>query len=291
MNSKSELTTRELRPGFGVEILNLDVAAADAETRMAVVETFNRHGAVLLRNQNMAPDDLLKYLAAFGDLEGHTQTQFTLPGYPNIFILSNREEDGRPIGAHNDGVGWHTDYSYKDEPVKCTMLYAIEVPEEGSDTILADGCAAYEALDAAKKEQLNNLVLHHSYKYFMDTREYGAAKISKEMEADNPDVFHPLIRVHPADGRLALWVSTGTVKEIVGMSNPEGLELIDELVEFMTQEQFTYRHKWQVGDLLVWDNRCTLHTGTLFDDTKYIRTMHRMWVKGDKPYGVSEAAA
>ncbi len=291
MNHRNELTTQELRPGFGVEIMDLDMATADAKIRTAVVETFNRHGAVLLRNQRMAPDDLIKYLSAFGELEGHTQTQFTLPGYPNIFILSNREENGRPIGAHNDGVGWHTDFSYKDEPVKCTMLFALEVPEEGSDTILADGCAAYEALDPARKERLNDLVLHHSYKHFMETRDYGAEKISKQMEADNPDVFHPLIRVHPVDGRRALWVSTGTVKEIVGMANPQGLDLIDELVEFMTQEQFTYRHKWQVGDLLVWDNRCTLHTGTLFDDAKYIRTMHRMWAKGDKPYGVREAAA
>ena len=291
MSNEIELTTRELRPGFGIEITGLDVAAAGAETRAAVVDAFNQHGAVLLRGQKMSADDLLKYLGAFGELEGHTQTQFTLPGYPNIFILSNREENGQPIGAHNDGVGWHTDYSYKDKPVKCTMLYAIEVPEEGSDTILADGCAAYDALDPVRKEQLNDLVLHHSYKYFMETREHGAAPISKEMAADNPDVFHPLIRVHPADGRRALWVSTGTVKEIVGMSNPEGLELIEELVAFMTQDQFIYRHKWQVGDLLVWDNRCTLHTGTLFDDTKYIRTMHRMWAKGDKPYGVSKAAA
>lgn len=291
MNQETELNKRELRPGFGVEITDLDIAVADSATRAAVVDAFSKHGAVLLRGQKMNPDDLIKYLSAFGELEGHTQTQFTLPGYPNIFILSNREENGRPIGAHNDGVGWHTDFSYKDKPVKCTMLYAIEVPPEGSDTILADGCAAYEALDAAKKEQLNDLVLHHSYKHFMETRQYGGTKLSKEMEAENPDVFHPLIRVHPIDGRRALWVSTGTVKEIVGMANPQGLELIEELVEFMTQDQFTYRHKWQVGDLLVWDNRCTLHTGTLYDDTRYIRTMHRMWAKGDKPYGIGEVAA
>jgi len=290
MNDNIELETRELRPGFGVEIMHLDVAKVNTETRQAVVDAFDLHGAVLLRGQKMNPDDLIQFLSAFGELEGHTQTQFTLPGFPSIYILSNREENGRPIGAHNDGIGWHTDYSYKDKPVKCTMLYAIEVPAEGSDTLLADGCAAYEALEPARKEQLNDLVLHHSYKYFMDTRKYGRKKLSKEMEKDNPDVLHPLIRVHPADGRRALWVSTGTVKEIVGMSNPEGLELIDELVEFMTQDQFVYRHKWQVGDLLVWDNRCTLHTGTLYDDTKYIRTMHRMWSKGDRPFGVRDVA-
>jgi alpha-ketoglutarate-dependent taurine dioxygenase len=154
----------------------------------------------------------------------------------------------------------------------------------GSDTIIADCCAAYQALSPERKEQIDKMVLHHSYKYFMETREYNQRKLSKELEEQNPDVFHPLIRTHPADARKALWVSTGTVKNIVDMPNPEGLDLIDELVEFVTQDKFTYRHKWRVGDIMMWDNRCTLHTGTLYDDQKYIRQMYRMWVKGDKPF-------
>jgi taurine dioxygenase len=132
------------------------------------------------------------------------------------------------------------------------------------------------------------MVLHHSYQHFMETREYGRQTLSPELKAENPDVFHPLVRVHPSNGRRALWASTGTVKEIVGVPNPEGLRLIDELVEFITQERFVYRHKWQVGDVLVWDNRCTLHTGTLYDDTKYDRVMHRLWAKGDKVIGVGD---
>tara|TARA_S200000501_G_scaffold130887_1_gene123729 strand:- start:114 stop:608 length:495 start_codon:yes stop_codon:yes gene_type:complete len=164
------------------------------------------------------------------------------------------------------------------------MLYAKEVPEEGSDTIFADLCAAYADLSPSKQQELNELVLHHSYKYFMETRLYNKTKLSSKIEQENPDVYHPLIRTHPSDGRKALWVSTGTVKKIVGMPNPDGLKLLDELVEFATQEKFTYRHKWKIGDVLIWDNRCTLHTGTLYDDKKYIREMHRLWVKGDKPF-------
>jgi taurine dioxygenase len=173
----------------------------------------------------------------------------------------------------------------------CTMLYAVEVPAEGSDTLLADLCAAYDALSPERQRELDHLVLHHSYQYFMETREYGRTTLSPELKAQNPDVFHPLIRVHPANGRRALWASTGTVKEIVGMPNPAGLKLIDELVEFITQDRFVYRHKWKVGDVLVWDNRCTLHTGTLYDDTKYDRLMHRLWAKGDKPIGVPKIEA
>jgi taurine dioxygenase len=275
---------RELKPGFGAELSELDFPKTGAAERAMIVDAFQHHGALLLRDQTMSPDDLLDFIRLFGEPEGHTLQQFTLPGYPNIYILSNKVVDGRPIGAHNDGVGWHTDYSYKSEPVMSTMLYAVEVPPEGSDTLLADLCAAYDALTPARRATLEGLKLHHSYQYFMENREWGAMTLSDALKAENPDVIHPLIRTHPADGRKALWVSTGTVKEVVGMAKPEGLALVDELVAFATQDHFVYRHKWRVGDLLMWDNRCTLHTGTLYDDTKYDRLMHRLWVKGDQPY-------
>ena len=278
------LNVKALKPGFGAEILDVDLAAAGPSERLAVVDAFQHHGAILARGQRMAPDDLMTFISAFGEPEGHTLQEFTLPGFPKIYILSNRTRDGVPIGAHNDGVGWQTDYSYKAEPVMCTMLYAVEVPPEGSDTLLADGCAAWNALAPERQASLSKLKLHHSYQHFMATRQYGARDLPEDIRRDNPDVVHPLIRTHPADGRKALWPSTGTVTEVIGMPGPAGLALVDELVEFMTQDQFVYRHKWRVGDLLMWDNRCTLHTGTLYDDTKYFRTMHRLWVKGDRPY-------
>ena len=275
---------RELKPGFGAEILDLDLARAVGAERAGVVGAFHRHGAILARGQNMSPDDLMGFIGAFGEPEGHTLGEFTLPGYPKIYVLSNRTRDGVPIGAHNDGVGWHTDYSYKARPVMCTMLYAVEVPPEGSDTLLADGCAAWNALSAERQAELLPLKLHHSYVHFMSTRQYGARELPEAIRRDNPDVVHPLIRTHPADGRKALWPSTGTVTEVIGKPGPEGLALIDDLVAFMTEDRFVYRHQWRVGDLLMWDNRCTLHTGTLYDDTRYFRTMHRLWVKGDRPY-------
>jgi taurine dioxygenase len=288
MDTPLGLQIRELRKGFGAEILGLDLATSDDETMDGAVRAFNLHGAVLLRDQHMAPADLVRFIARFNEPEGHTLQQYTLPGYPNIYILSNKIVDGKPIGAHNDGVGWHTDYSYKAIPVMATMLYAVEVPAEGSDTLLADLCAAYDALPEEKQRKLDPLVVHHSYQMFMQNREHGRMDLSDELKAQNPDVFHPLIRVHPANGRRALWASTGTVKGIVGMDDGDALRLIDELVEFITQDQFVYRHQWRPGDLLVWDNRCTLHTGTLYDDKKYDRLMHRLWAKGEKVIGVPQ---
>ena len=282
--NQTQVSFRELKPGFGAEIINSDLRNITPEAAHDLVRIFHRHGALLVRNQDLNPDELESFLSAFGELEEHTLKENCLEGHPFIYILSNRLVDGKPIGAHNDGIGWHTDYSYREEPVMCTMLYAKEVPAEGSDTIFADLCAAYKELSRRKQAKLNDLILHHSYKHFMETRVYNQTKINSKIEQENPDVYHPLIRTHPVDGRKALWVSTGTVTEIVGIPNPEGLDLLEELVEFVTQEKFTFRHKWQVGDVLIWDNRCTLHTGTLYDDTKYIREMHRLWVKGDKPF-------
>src|SRR6202034_229139 len=131
----------------------VDLSRADGRTVAAVVDTFHRTGAIVLRGQQLSPRQLVEFVAAFGEPEGHTLQQYTLPGYPNVFVLSNRVVDGRAIGAHNDGIGWHTDYSYKEKPVMCTMLYAVEVPPEGSDTLLADLCAAYAALPEARKAE------------------------------------------------------------------------------------------------------------------------------------------
>ena len=285
MHSITSLKIRELKPGFGAEVLDVDLASADSETINEVVRVFELHGVLLVRDQKLRPADLMRFLGHFGVLEDHTLKQFTLPGYPKIYVLSNRTDpEGRPIGAHNDGIGWHTDYSYMAEPVKCTMLYAVEVPPEGSDTLVADCCGAWRALPAERKQQVKDLALHHSYKYFMETREHGRMMISKEIEAATPDVIHPLIRTHPADGRKALWPSTGTVIEVVGMPGEAGMKLLNELVAFVTEERFVLRHRWRVGDIFMFDNRCTLHTGTPYDDQQYYRVMHRMWVKGDRPY-------
>jgi taurine dioxygenase len=283
MHHVERLDRRPLMQDFGVEILGVDLARMTPEQGRGIVEAFQLHGALVLRGQSLSPAQFQDFVALFGEPEDHTMRQYTVPGHPKIFVLSNRLENGQPVGAHNDGIGWHTDYGYKAEPVMCTMLYAVRVPDEGSDTLLADLCAAYDALPEARKRQLETYHLQHSYEYLMTTREHGRATLSDALRAENPDVVHPLIRTHPANGRQALWVSGGT-RGIVELPAEDGLALIDDLVAFVTQERFVYRHKWQVGDVLVWDNRCTLHTGTLFDDTRYIREMYRMWVKGDRPF-------
>jgi taurine dioxygenase len=280
MDIQTACRTKSLKDGFGVEILDVDIAEADSKTLSDVVATFNLHGAIVLRNQKLTPKAQLNFTRLFGVPEENARKEFCDPNYSPVYILSNKMVDGRPIGDADAGYGWHTDNSYSKLPALCTLLYAIEVPPEGSDTQLSDLCAAWDALPASRQREVDGLVVHHSYVALAEKRNIP---LTEELRRNYPDVYHPLVRRHAADGRKALWVSTGTVRGVVGMPNPQGIDLIEELVAFATQERFIYSHKWAVGDVLVWDNRCTLHRATPYDKTKYTRLVHRTWVRGEVP--------
>jgi len=282
MDTSIKLETRPLLPNFGVEILGVDITRADDETLDAVLHTFHRNGAILIRGQNLSPAQQVAFTRKFGEPESNVREEFTHPDFPEIFIISNKIVDGKPIGNPEAGLNWHTDFQYGRRPALCTMLYALEVPAEGSDTLLADLCSAWNELPETKQKEVDGLKVHFSYQMFME--EKRGVKLTQEQKDSMPDVFHPLIRRHPADGRKAIWgLAVSPVKEIVGMPVDESIQLVEELIEFSTQDRFVYRHKWQAGDILVWDNRCTLHTGTKFDFDKYIRHVHRTWVRGEVP--------
>jgi len=247
-----------------------------------VLDTFHRNGAILLRGQNLTPAHQVAFTRRFGEPEGNVREEFTHPDHPEIFIISNKIVDGKPIGNPEAGLNWHTDFQYGRRTALCTMLYSLEVPDEGSDTLLADLCTAWNDLSEQRQKELDGLKVHFSYQMFME--EKRGIKLTQEQKDAMPDVFHPLIRRHPTDGRKAIWgLAVSPVKEIVGMSPDDSIKLVEELINYTTQDKYVYRHKWQVGDILVWDNRCTLHTGTMFDFDKYIRHVHRTWVRGEVP--------
>jgi taurine dioxygenase len=199
-----------------------------------------------------------------------------------VYVISNKVVDGRQIGDSAAGLNWHTDMNYHRTPALCTMLHAIEVPKEGSDTLIADACAAWNALPADRRETLDGLKVEHSFSKLSNRK---GRSLSKEQSDSLPDVIHPLVRRHPHDGRKALFLaSSRSIKRIVGLPEEEGLTLMSELLEFATQDQFVYRHKWSVGDVLAWDDRCTLHRGTPFDTVHDVRHIHRTWVRGEVPH-------
>jgi taurine dioxygenase len=279
---RGPLSVRPIMGGFGAELGGVAVAGCDGETFAEIEKVFHRHGFILIRGQKLTPQELHAFTRRFGELETHTLLQYTLPGIPEIYVLSNIVEGGRPIGAHNEGIGWHTDLSYKERPVMSTLLHGLVCPPEGADTLIADMCAAYDALPEPEKQRLEGLRIHHSYHRFMASRT-DRAPLTEAQKALTPDVFHPLVRTHPANGRKSLYIGTGTVHAVEGMANPEGKAMVEGLVAHATSDRFAYRHKWREGDILMWDNRCTMHTGTLFEDTRYQRLIHRLMVKGDIP--------
>jgi taurine dioxygenase len=279
--ASSAFDLRPLGPGFGAEITGISVKAAPQEILRDVAATLAQHGAIVLRGQQLSPPEQVEFTGFFGEPAGNPQLEFTVPGHPKVFVISNKVVDGKPLGDPEAGTAWHTDLNYEQRPAAYTCLHAVEVPAEGSDTLIADGCAAWNALPEERKRRIDGLVVHHSY---ANLAARSNRTLTDEERQAYPDVFHPLVRRHPADGRKALWgLSTTTPNGIVNMPNPAGKDLIKELMEFATQERFVYRHKWEVGDILMWDNRCALHRGTPFDKDKHIRVVHRTWVRGEQP--------
>ena len=273
------MQTRPLADDFGIEVSGIDLAVGGPALHAEVVDMFNHHGVLVIHDQHLSPAAQLAFSRAFGEPETNQRLEYTVPGLPEVYVLSNKVEDGRTIGDVDAGQGWHTDASFLERPAMCTMLLALEVPAEGSDTLLADLCAAWETLPDERKAVLDGLQVRHSWRSLMALK-----GVTLDPDRDYvADVVHPMVRCHPADGRKALWISTGTTTGIEGMDDADALALLAELVDYVTQDRFVFRHKWRVGDLLIWDNRCTLHRGTRFDVTRYQRLVHRTWVRGERP--------
>ncbi|MBU0554938.1 MAG: TauD/TfdA family dioxygenase [Alphaproteobacteria bacterium] len=278
-------TATPIGADFGYELSGIDLSTAtDAE--LADIAALYRKGSVMvIRGQNLSPDALVRFGKALGQLENHTREQFTLPGYPTIYILSNKEVDGKRIGVHRDGMGWHTDGSYLREPLDTTVLYALESPPEGADTLLADMRAAYLALPEEERAALDDKKVLHSFVFLIGQLDPEARSVVTAEQAERaPDVVHPLVLTR-ADRTRSLYLSSGSTREILGEEPAEGRQRVRDLITHATQDKFIYRHKWQVGDILLWNNRHTMHRATEYDDKRYTRLVHRLWVAGQGGLG------
>ena len=276
----SNLQFTPINGGFGTEVSGVDLATATDEELSIIVEAYRDCSVLVVRGQELQPDQLVRFGAALGKLENHTREQFTLPGYPTVYILSNKEVDGKRIGVHRDGMGWHTDGSYLKEPLDTTVLYALESPPEGGDTLLADMRAAYEGLSPEMQVELADKEVLHSFVFLISQLDPQARSVVTAEQAERaPDVIHPLVLAR-ANGSRSLYLSSGSTKQILEEEPEAGRQKIRDLIGYATQEQFVYRHKWKVGDVLVWNNRYTMHRATEYDDKSFIRLVHRLWVAG-----------
>jgi taurine dioxygenase len=281
----TSLQLRPLTPGFGAEILGLDLRQTPSPATLeALRQALNQHSLLILRAQHIDEAQHVELSRGFGELMIHVLKQFLTASLPEIYVLSNVAENGKPIGNHKEGWNWHSDLSYMAEPSMGSLLHAIEVPPEGADTLFASMHAAYEGLPAEMQTRIRDLKAVHSYAGYYGKAFADRAPLTDEQKARTPDVIQPVVRTHPVTGRLSLYVGQDIVKEIQGLEPEQGKRLLAELNAHAIRDEFVYRHKWKAHDLVIWDNRCTMHCATPYDDATYRRVMHRTTVKGDRPF-------
>ena len=261
----------------------------DDRTFKEIEQAFHDNIVIYFRGQQLSNELQIEFSRRFGELEIHVLKKFLLPGHPEILLISNiKDENGENIGLADAGFTWHTDVSYLKRPSRCSLLYAKEVPfRDGKvlgDTVFTNTRAAYQALPDGMKRRLIGLKAVHRYSSRERVADSPRPKLTKQQLDGTPDVAHPIVRTHAATGLKSLYVTAGECIGIEGMPDDEANALISELHAHCLRPEFQYRHKWQVGDLLMWDNGSTMHLAICDYQLPERRLMHRTTVAGEVPF-------
>ena len=282
------VTTRALHPLFGVEALGIDVTRLDEAAFEEVVALFEEHSVLLFRGQTLSDEAQIGFSRRFGPLETTIRSIASQAATPiHVANLSNVDAEGRliPTGdkrnLYNAGNQmWHTDSSFKKVPAHASLLSAREVPPEGGETQFASMRVAYARLPEDTRAFLEDKVAVHSFVYSRGL--VDDALMPPDHAAQVPPVRQAMVRANPVHGRKAFYVGSHAC-EIEGLPTAEARALLRELREAATRPDLVYTHRWRVGDLVMWDNRCMLHRGRPWDESKYRRVMHRTTVAGVGP--------
>lgn len=276
------MTTPDIRPldgAFGVRVTGVDVGAElDDATFAAIRQALVDHHVVAVAGQRLTAAGLVAFSERFGELEPHLLTQFHHRQHPAVLILSNwRDAAGNPKGAANppDPI-FHSDLSYRPRPTWVTLLYGETVPDHGGDTLFADMVAAYDALPADLRAQIDGLAAAHNYAYRYPER------MTEAQRRENPDVVHPVVRTHPISGRKAIFINPSFTGPILGLAPGAGEALKVRIYAHCLSDRFALRYRWRQGDLLLWDNAAVVHSATPAPED-HERTMLRTTVMGGVP--------
>jgi taurine dioxygenase len=261
----------------------------DEEAFLEIERAFHDNIVVVFRRQTLSSEQQIEFSRRFGELEIHIVKKYLLPGHPEILLISNiRNEQGEHIGLADAGFTWHSDTSYRRRPSRCSLLYAKEVPQRDGrplgDTVFANAIAAYEALPETMKRRLDGLKAIHRYSARRRVDDSPRPKLTQAQLDETPDIAHPIVRTHPFTGRKSLYITAGECIGIEGMPHDEAVDLIAELDAHCVRPEFLYRHKWQVGDLLMWDNTSSMHLAICDYALPERRLMHRTTVIGTVPF-------
>jgi alpha-ketoglutarate-dependent taurine dioxygenase len=270
--------------GAVVEGINLS-KDLDNATASDLHKALLDHCVIFFRNQHLTPEQHLRLGRRFGTLNVHEFVE-AMPNHPEILVVAKKENDKR-----NFGGGWHSDVTYLDEPALGSILYALEVPAYGGDTMFANQYLAYETLSAGMKRLLDGLAAIHSARHIYGVgadNDYarmdglGAMKILRS-EAAHRETEHPVVRTHPETGRKCLYVNRNFTIRFKDMTVEESRPLLQFLFEHAVRPEYTCRFRWEAGSIAFWDNRCVQHYA-LNDYDGYRRVMHRVTINGDRPF-------
>lgn len=267
---------------LGAEVRGIDLKSLDDLQFAAVERAWHQHQVLLVRGQTLRDQDLIAFSRRFGDLDWapvqETGRRF-VEGLPEIYIVSNVTVNGQPIGSLGAGEAvWHTDMSYLDVPPMASMLYALEVPPVGGNTSFCSMYAVYDALPLPLKQRIADLRIKHDGTY--NSGGYLRQGVTATDDPrTSPGAVHPLVCTHPDTGRRMLYLGRRRNAYLLGLELSESEALLDELWQFVGRAEFAFEHVWRVGDLVLWDNRCTMHRRDPFDDATR-RVMHRTQIKG-----------
>jgi taurine dioxygenase len=276
------LKVKKLADALGAEIEGLDLSQQISAERFADVRAaWLEHLVLRIRAQKLTDPQILAFSRNFGELDPPGPNPLGRPfhaDHPEMNVISNIKERGVPIGGLGDGEAiWHADMTYIERPPMAAILYAIEIPPDGGDTYWANMYAAYETLPADLKQRIEGRVAVHDATYnSAGTMRKGYQDVADPRNA--PGARHPLVREHPETGRKSLFLGRRRNSYVVGLSLEESESLLDELWRHATQPQFTFRQQWRVGDVMIWDNRCTLHRRDAFDP-RARRLLHRTQIR------------
>lgn len=269
--------------GAQVHGVDLNVPLSDADFSALRRELSDR-SLLLLRDQDMTPEAQIAFSKRFGPLEAHVLQDFCLDGHPEIFVVSNIIENGKHIGAYGGSKEFHSDLAYIAEPSMGSVFYCLECTETGGETQFVSMYAVHDALPEARRAWLTERKAVFDYPWNHEQRNSHRPALTEAQIKSTPPVAHPCVRTHPESGRRAAFFSPIWIRNFEGMSEEESQPIIDELCEFATQPEFTYTHTWKPGDVLIWDNRSSMHKACPFDEENARRLMHRTTICGDRPF-------
>jgi taurine dioxygenase len=278
----SPLKLRRLSNALGAEVCDIDLTQPMSESTFGeIYRAFLQHGILLFRGQHISREQHIDFSRRFGELDRHDALpRDRHPDHPELLLVTNRPNaDGTPSESRYTGRSWHTDYSYTTRPALGSLLRCWQLPEVGGDTLFANMYLAYDTLSEGMKKMIAGLHgIHLSGTRRINVADAGSAR-REEVIRLNPPIAQPVVRVHPETGRKAIYLGE-KVKRFDGMTEAESTPLIDFLNKHATQPEFVYRQQWRENDLLIWDNRCTLHQALGDFDETQIRHLERTTVKG-----------